>query len=44
MSFKEGDTVEVTDELANYLIRVKAAKKYKVKKETKEFKQDLETK
>lgn len=44
MAFKEGDTQEVTPELANYLIRVKAAKEYKAKKQNKELKQDLETK
>jgi hypothetical protein len=53
MSFSEGDVTEVADQLGNYLIRVSAAEEHSDdedkpkrgrKKQTKEFKQDLETK
>lgn len=53
MSFSDGDSTEVADGLANYLIRVGAAEEHSGdedkpkrgrKKQTKEFKQDLETK
>lgn len=45
--YSEGDTDDLPQELANYLIRCMVAEEYseaKPKKQTKEFKQDLETK